>query len=362
MWKSGVTGDQVLVRPPTPSVVEYMREHAVREGGIAEDVERPYANPEWFDKAIMWIVNVLKDEADGYRFSQLVCNSQSCVVRVVAPNSDVFYMKTVAASRSDEVRVTCSLAKALPDHFHHPVAVDLERRWMLMKDYGSHMEDTECGCVENSGSKEVRSILLAWSATPKESVAKVTELRSLGVPVVDGPDICRRAEVMMNDPEWYKAQREGTVEERYEIRHSESEYKEAYRKFVDKQIRKLGEFQSPMALVHGDLNPVNVIESPAEKSAFFNFGESSISFPFLNAIQFAAVCICDLADMDYYLQEWTEFESLERLRELLQIVDIFSYIVDRTAYESYSNSCEGYKLFTRQEMKFPMCRWFDEKE
>ena len=65
---------------------------------------------------------------------------------------------------------------------------------------------------------------------------------------------------MMDNPEWFAAQKEG-MEEDDAQRWAEAEYKGKYRSHVPRVFDKLSDYAVPMSLVHGDLNPMNALVS-----------------------------------------------------------------------------------------------------
>lgn len=129
--------------------------------------------------------------------------------------------------------------------------------------------------------------------------------------------------------------------------------------YVEELCRKIGEYRVPLALVHGDLNPVNVISRKDSGFTFIDFAFTCLSFPFLDALQFGQVCGAEMHDLDFYLEFWSKYESLDRLKELLVLVDEVYFVrCHLVLYQLYANSEESKRRDARKELQNPVCRTF----
>ncbi|KAI0560333.1 hypothetical protein FGB62_116g013 [Gracilaria domingensis] len=82
----------------------------------------------------------------------------------------------------DEVRVAHAVGKVMPEHFRRPVQVDLDRRWMLMEDYGSPIDREEC--TTSKDPDLVKDILGEWARIQEASIDVINVLKEEGVPVL----------------------------------------------------------------------------------------------------------------------------------------------------------------------------------
>ncbi|KAI0558546.1 Protein kinase-like protein [Gracilaria domingensis] len=221
----------------------------------------------------------------------------------------------------NEVKVTWALCEVMPEEFQKPIAVEFDLGWMLTRNYGTtlpyrHFEDD---------FDVAKQVLCHWAEIQKKSVAKVQELQKMGVAKVDGKAMKAGVNRVMEDPAWFKAQREEMDEEQLEQYYDEREYKSKYRKYLERLFEKVEGYRVPLALVNGDLESVNTIIGENQKCTFIDMFHTQISFPFMDVVSFPIKCGSGLSlhdfDLDFYLEYWTEYETMERLRELLSLVD-----------------------------------------
>ncbi len=98
-------------------------------------------------------------------------------------------------------------------------------------------------------------------------------------------ELKEKLEKIVRDPAWYEAQlQEIKVRKLDEI--PEEEYKAKFLSYVNRVLEKVSEFNVPLALVHGDLNAVNMTRRHDGSLTFFDFEGTVIGFPFLDVISF----------------------------------------------------------------------------
>ena len=142
---------------------------------------------------------------------------------------------------------------------------------------------------------------------------------------------------------------------------TETEDKGKYRSHLQRVCDKLSDFAVPISLVHGDLNPVNAIVSENDELKYIDFAFSCVSYPFLDALNFAHACGATKEDLGFYLKMWAECESVERLEELLTIVDdVFGVVSVLRLHKLHVNAEESGKQSAREETTLPVYSVFDE--
>ena len=119
----------------------------------------------------------------------------------------------------------------------------------------------------------------------------------------------------------------------------------------------------PLTLVHGDLDPANIVKSPEGGYRFLDFGYTCISFPFIDA-----ACLGDLPrvvepefdGLDFYLEMWTMYEPLPRLRELLALAnEFFGVLLMLRGYQIFRNAEESRLEEARELAGLPASQYFD---
>ncbi|PXF48029.1 hypothetical protein BWQ96_02220 [Gracilariopsis chorda] len=123
----------------------------------------------------------------------------------------------------------------------------------------------------------------------------------------------------MENPVWFKAHPEGMKRKQLE------RYSNEYRAYLERLFDNLAEYKVLVAVVHGDVEPVNVVLEGDEKCTFIDMFYTQVSFPFLNVVMLPIKYAHDLSnykelDFYFYLEYWRECESMERLRELALLV------------------------------------------
>ncbi|PXF46196.1 hypothetical protein BWQ96_04073 [Gracilariopsis chorda] len=137
-WVTQSAADKVALVPPSETVREYLKKYKVH--GLEVNGERLYSfsGAGWFESASTWIKRNLSDFGEEVEsIEKLQHGLGSCVLKVRVRSGTLFYMKCSKRMRWwNEVGVTCALAEVMPETFNKPLAVDMERGWMLMRDYG----------------------------------------------------------------------------------------------------------------------------------------------------------------------------------------------------------------------------------
>lgn len=355
IWTAKSETGLIKLELPVPSVRAYLCGYSKNGLNVHENRLHPYSRPGWYTNACKWIAERLSDSgAKLDSVVQLKTGSPSCLLRATTVDGNMYFMKAIPCSEvSDEVKVTVALSKEMPDCFHRLQAIDAERNWILMRGYGSHLSTS--AYTGRGNVALLRKVFTYWAAIQKNSIPLCAELIKLGIPVMDEIQITRMVAEMMDNSDWFSAQVDGMKEQK-KIIPKQSEYKDQYLSYVQGLFHKLSKFKVPLSLVHGDLNPYNILENEQKGLTFIDFACTCISFPFLDAVQFAQVCDIDSKELSFYLSFWTEYESPERLSELLETVDeldsVWSYLL---IYRRNLNAEENERLRCREEMKFFVC-------
>ena len=159
-------------------------------------------------------------------------------------------------------------------------------------------------------------------------------------------------EGMLDDDNWYEAQVEGmTLSRRTPI--EKEKFKNIYLDYVSKNIASVSSYNVPLSVVHGDFNPLNIFSGTEKSFEYIDFASCSISYPFLDIVQLRDVSGIDEESINCYLNEWTSFEPMSRLTQLIELItnmdEIIGFIL---MYKRYSLMEPSERVEARDYIKF----------
>ena len=277
----------------------------------------PWDEPNWSKAPQEWIHDVL-DSHDIYLagdIEQAHIRPWSAVLRV--PTSDgLFYFKATAAVLAYEPALTDFLGRLHPEVIPDLLAVDLQRRWMLMRDSGRPLR----AFIKSEKSlKRWRSIMPVYAGLQKELMPRREELLALGVldrrldtlPAQFKRLIADEPALLIDQPESLTA----------------AEYKrlKAAGKDFERMCAELASFNIPATLHHDDFHDGNLFVQNG-RVIFTDWGESAITHPFFTLVVMLrgagnSLELTDdapaLAEMrDWYLAQWTDYAPLTELQPI----------------------------------------------
>lgn len=189
-----------------------------------------------------------------------------------------------------------------------PLAVDVDRGWLLLPDGGTRLREA---IADGPGLDHWERVLGGWGRLQRELSPRAEELISLGVPD-RRPHVLAQALIDLVDDPAVELQEP----DRARLRDLVPTF--------DRWCAELEAFGVPASLQHDDLHDGNVFVGPAGDRVF-DWGDSSVSHPFGTLL----VTFRSLADkglgtdeterralrrlLDAYLEPWTDFHSRERL-------------------------------------------------
>ena len=275
----------------------------------------PWESIGWHDAACDWIEARLA----SLNIAVLVPITQqrawglSCTMKAVTDVGDV-YFKATPPFMAHEGRAMQVVADDCPDLLPPPLAVDSERGWLLMPDYGKEMLHE---CADISRWEEALNL---FSTAQVQQVENVGKWLSLNI-----PDRRLGRMVEMIDPLIFSCVRmlSGGANGL-----SESEV-DAFRSLsmpLKLLCARLAQVGVPHTLVHGDLGGNILIRDGGY--TFFDWTDVCISHPFfematISGAYFDESVLKDSSDADTrlrdaYLEPWTELMPMERLTEAFE--------------------------------------------
>jgi hypothetical protein len=279
----------------------------------------PWARRGWFAEASSWIERALakRGRAALGPVEQLSNWCISSILRVSTDEGDVFFKATARSPLFvDEGVVTRGLAELFPTRIPRVIAVDPERSWMLLEDFGP--------VVGWGASADVReAVLTDYVGLQIETAIHVDELLALGV-------FDRRQA-------WLAAQLETLRDEPDALGLDDAELERLAARlpqYLD-ACERLAAGPIPSTLVHGDLHLANVAGTSAPY-VYFDWTDAAIAHPFLDPLAIHSekdpVISRDLRDA--YLSGWRDYADESVLTELWSLAVPLTFLNQAISYRS----------------------------
>jgi hypothetical protein len=292
------------------------------EKGDIPALRPPWTQSGWFDAATEWIEAQVENL--GFKLTEPVeCVKSwgiSCVLKAHSTGGD-FYLKESSTLPlfADEPALTACLATLFPNHIPKPVAIDRERHWMLLEDFGQlEVEDQEAmyRCFGELQVKAVKQVdtLLGMGCLDRRLIHLIGQVDTL----VEDPNIVDQ----LKDSEVQKL-----------------------RQLMPRLKEKVGElttFGVPQTLVHGDLHLGNVVTRDGSY-LFFDWTDGCVTHPFFDMMGIYNQKDEDLRSQfqNAYLEVWTEFESMDRLQRCWKLAGSLYYLHHAISYQHITANLEA---------------------
>jgi hypothetical protein len=239
-----------------------MDENAARE----KYADLEWAQPGWLLQARAWIE--LHARVTG-ELEQVHLRPWSTVLRVPTADGDL-YFKAASISGAFEPALTVLLAERRPGRIAAPVAVDLDRGWMLTRDAGTRLRELLHSAAD---LHHWATLLPAYAELQIELAQEVEELLGLGVPDRRLSRICELLAALLEDTEALMLDLpDGLTSE--ELTRMREELPA-----IAAMCAELAGFGVPETIQHDDFNDGNVFVRDG-RHVFFDWGDSCVSHPF----------------------------------------------------------------------------------
>jgi hypothetical protein len=300
----------VLVKPIMKPVLETWFADIVKKSFM------PWSKMGWFDEAAAWMVDQIQRLRIKVRspVEQVKSFYTGGTLRV---NTDqgYIYFKNVSHVFIRELEITRTLARWFPERVPTLLAVDPERRWMLVRDIGG---------VELSEVPEFEVweyVLRVYAQMQIASLKFIDEL-------LDGVFYDYRLQTMastvdsviMDLPSLLQGYQKPLTDAEATALRSLSPRLKAL-------CAEVGSYGVPCTVAHGDLHSGN-IRLTKDGPVFYDWAWSCVTHPFLGpsgllykASKWSpAISNVQAQLRDVYLKAWTAYEPMERLRELFSLI------------------------------------------
>jgi hypothetical protein len=282
----------------------------------------------WLAQASSWIDRELhqQDIKQIGSIKQLRVRHWSTILQVPTSVGSI-YFKAVVSDLAYEAALTQVLSHRYPHSMPQVLAIAREQGWLLMLDGGMMLRETLK--IEND-IQHWENLLPIYAKVQQDSAKYLMEFLELGVPDRRLAVLPARFQQLLTDTETLGLHHPGGL--------SLLEYQCLQNKadLLVELCEQLATFSIPETLHHGDLHDGNVFVGN-ERYMFFDWGDSSISHPFFslhstygslekrfdlgkNSPWFKQLRKC-------YLDEWTEYETEERLEEAFELAQQLSPIL-----------------------------------
>jgi Phosphotransferase enzyme family len=288
--------------------------------------ERPlWARRGWFAEAALWIEETLARHGRGTAapIEQVSSWCISSVLRAETEDGRVFFKATAHSPLFvDEGTVTQGLAVMFPGRVPLPIAVDPDRRWMLLDDFGP--------VVGWNADLETRTAVLSTFARMQlETTSRQGELLELGALDRRPAWLASRIVSLLRSPEAFGLE----DDERDRLSALEP-------RFVE-MCERLATGAVPDALVHGDLHLSNVA-GDGDGYVFFDWTDACLTHPFLDllVVLFEEDAEIRRSLRDAYLGVWAGVAPEDELLELWAVAEPLASLNQAISYRSIAANVE----------------------
>jgi hypothetical protein len=230
-----------------------------RSGG--PELLQPWQREDWFAAAASWVRTTVPDVTSVEQYASW-CGS--ALLRIETAGGR-FYFKAAPSYFHDEAAVTAMLAGRFPDVVPRPVAIDVERGWMVLPDFGDALVGPEA--------------LEHWEG----ALDTMRSLQRNSLPFIDellrGGCRDRRPALLMSQIEVIADGQLDAIPDGYTRR-----VRDAIPLFAE-LCAELEGAPIPNTLVHGDFHALNVVIERG-RYTIFDWTDACVAHPFVDLLTF----------------------------------------------------------------------------
>lgn len=289
---------------------------AEAEGGIIPAERAPWERNGWFAEATGWIEREL-DRIGWQRTGpsiQLHARGWSSVLRLPTTGGNV-YFKAVTQPFAFEPPLTALLAELRPAESPRVLAIDRDRRWLLMADAG---EPIRVHLRETRNPRPYQDMLVAFAQFQLALLPYTPRLESSAIPDRRLEALPALFATVIRDTDGLLVGRPGGL--------SSDDYAQLQTLDVAGLAARLADYGIPETLVQEDCHPGHWIVGE-NGPIFFDWGDTCLGHPFqslMMALRWGRMVLgYDAPTLDgmrdAYLSQWSAYGSLERLRAAYQL-------------------------------------------
>ena len=290
-----------------------------RQKGELSTLTPPWEQRGWFNEVKVWIGSQISQL--GYDVAGPITQlkgawSRSSILYVPTTVGNL-YFKACFEMPPSELEVICLLAERWPDNVPSIVVMDLERRWMLMRDFGDKH-------LDNMNDDHWHAAVRLFAEIQMDSVREIDRWVAIG---------CRdlRPTQMIACMNELFADTMALTRGRHRLAQSEIASLYSFLPQLEEMCRELSNSAIPLTIHHEDFRSGNTVMFD-ETYLYYDWGNTVVSHPFFSINYFLnrirrprgmnrsewILWVDDprrCAIRDAYLQPWTRYEPMECLLE-----------------------------------------------
>ena len=276
-----------------------------------------WSRPGWLAEASAWLTaEVGRIGATLTAPAEIVQLWDASVVVRATTDAGRLYLKCSAEIFRSEAVVTAALAARSPDLLPEVVAIDEQRGWLLLADFGDRT-------LGDDPPDQWHRALPTHAALQQDWLGRAAELIELGARNRPMTEVADRV-AATGDDDVLMAKLEPEVRERWL----------AATPTLADQCRRLAAIGPGAALVHGDLHPWNVTADHAGMR-FFDWTDAAVSHPFVDLATF--VPRCDDPSLrrqmwEAYIDSWRDYLTAAERDEAARLALVVGMLYQLETY------------------------------
>ena len=287
----------------------------------------PWAHEGWHAGATAWIESSLQDlgRPPIGPVEQVRTWPLSAVLRVPTREGHVYFKATSSLPLFvDEGHVMRGLARLFRREVPEPLAIDRDRRWMLLDDVGS---------------------ALGWDAPLEERESVLRVFAFMQVATSGDPDALLELGCIDRRPAWLAGESSELIGDEESLAGLDEQERAGLRELEPLLVELCGRLADgpvPDALVHGDLHLENVARVRGSY-VFFDWSDACVAHPFLDLIDVHRAEDPAVRDRlrEAYLSVWADYASPDELLALWQLSTPLASLNQAVSYRHIFASIEA---------------------
>jgi len=320
-------------------LLDYLDEETA---GEFPPLRAPWARAGWFSATSAWMTKTLTGlERPPTGAVQQFRNLGISSLLRVPTQAGLVYLKATAKLPLfvNEAVLMTRLAERFPGQIPPPLAIEPEKGWMLLDDFG-----TDLG-TDNASAEEVAGALRQFGALQIKSAPALEELLGLGCFDRRLSVLTRQLDLLVDHPL-----------SRCHVKPDDLTQLRSLVPDIKKRCTELASYHLPDTLVHGDLHMGNMARN-GEGYLFYDWSDACIAHPFLDMIApyfFYGDPKIQEQMREVYLSQWTAWEPVERLREAWRLAKPLAALHQAV---SYLHILIGQEEVVHEEMTDGLCEF-----
>ena len=358
-WVSRGEVNQINVNPSNEQVLSFLQRY-MATGRISDDGRsHPFSTPVSYLEVAAWAQNnITQVTSERVVFiKQAYMTHRYCALLVQTDRGSQYWLKAFTECIDcREIEITFQIGNHLQPLLDQPLAIEWQRRWILTR-FRTPIEIP----LTRIGAEPIHvvKVLIDWGSIQRQSIDHARNLAQSGVPMFDKFGIGRKIETMIQSDDWFQAQRDGQCRNKLPL-YTRVEFNMKLLRYVESLCNAISRYELPLTLVHGCLEANSVVWKDENICRFINFGNGCISYPFLDAIHFVEYSGVDEKYLEYYLQMWTDYQPMHKLKELVKLVRKVDIIHSHLEHFRNFKHCDNsMKQIAYGEMSEPMSKLFE---